>query len=138
MTYDELDRKLLDMLRSDARKSFIEIAKELGVSEATVRRRVKRLVDSGVIRRFTIELGRSGGANAITLVAVEPGAQIQEIAGRIKAIDGVERIYEITGQYDMAIFVHGDGIADVNSTIDRIRSMDGVVGTNTIIILKED
>ncbi|MGC8555876.1 MAG: AsnC family transcriptional regulator [Conexivisphaera sp.] len=138
MPQDELDSKLIGILKADARKPFVEIAKELGVSEAAVRRRVRRLVETGVIRRFTVELGRTGGANAITLVAVEPGAQIKAIAERVKALEGVDRVYEITGQYDMAVFVGGDSITEVNSTIDKIRSMEGVIGTNTIIILKED
>jgi len=138
MSHDEIDSRIIEMLKSDARRPFVDMAKELGISEAAVRRRVRRLVDSHVIRKFTVELGRLGGANAITLVAVKPGAQIREIVERVRELDGVDRIYEITGQYDMAIFVGGDSITEVNSTIDRIRSMDGVTGTNTIIILKED
>ncbi|MGB9733071.1 MAG: AsnC family transcriptional regulator [Conexivisphaera sp.] len=138
MPSDDIDSKIIGMLKADARKPFVEIAKELGISEAAVRRRVRKLVESGTIKKFTIELGRLGGASAITLVAVEPGAQIRSIAERVRALDGVDRVYEITGQYDMAIFVGGESITDVNSTIDKIRSMDGVVGTNTVIILKED
>ena len=138
MPSDDIDSRIIGILKADARKPFVEIAKELGISEAAVRRRVKKLVESGAIKKFTIELGRLGGASAITLVAVEPGAQIRSIAERVRALDGVDRVYEITGQYDMAIFVGGESITDVNSTIDKIRSMDGVVGTNTVIILKED
>ncbi|HEU16213.1 MAG TPA: Lrp/AsnC family transcriptional regulator [Nitrososphaeria archaeon] len=138
MPSDDIDSKIIGMLKADARKPFVEIAKELGISEAAVRRRVRKLVESGTIKKFTIELGRLGGASAITLVAVEPGAQIRSIAERVRALDGVDRVYEITGQYDMAIFVGGESITDVNSTIDKIRSMDGVVSTNTVIILKED
>lgn len=135
---DEIDSRIIGLLRENARMSFVDMAKELGISEAAVRRRVRRLVESGAIRRFTVELGRKGGASAITLVAVQPGVQIGEIARRVKELQGVEHVYEITGQYDMAIFVTGETIADVNATIDRIRSMEGVTGTNTVIILKED
>ncbi len=138
MSMDEIDSRIIGLLRENARMSFVDMAKELGISEAAVRRRVRRLVESGAIRRFTVELGRKGGASAITLVAVQPGVQIGEIARRVKELQGVEHVYEITGQYDMAIFVTGETIADVNATIDRIRSMEGVTGTNTVIILKED
>ncbi len=138
MSMDEVDAKIIEILKADARRPFVEIAKEVGASEAAVRRRVRKLVESGVIRKFTIEVGRPGGASAITLVALEPGAQIKSIAERVKSLEGVNHVYEITGQYDMAVFVEGGSISEVNSTIDKIRSMEGVVGTNTIIILKED
>lgn len=138
MDLDEVDRRLLAMLREDGRRPFVDVAKELGLSEAAVRRRVRKLVESGVIRRFTVELGRRGGASSITLISVQPGAKMEDLARDIKGLPGVERVYEITGQYDLAVFVNGESIAEVNSTIDRIRALPSVVTTNTIIILKED
>ncbi|MEM0097919.1 MAG: Lrp/AsnC ligand binding domain-containing protein, partial [Conexivisphaerales archaeon] len=58
-------------------------------------------------------------------------------AGRINKINGVEKVYEITGQYDIAVLMSGPNIAEVNKVIDEIRKTDGVINTNTVIILRE-
>ena len=137
MSLDDVDRRLLDMLKEDGRASFVELAERLNLSEAAVRRRVKRLLDRGVIRKFTVELGIPAAARAITLVAAELGSSTSEIARKIKSFKGVERVYEITGQYDIAAFIRGGSITEVNSTIDNIRSLESVVNTNTIIILRD-
>ena len=57
MLKDKIDEKILEYLRNDSRESFVEIGKKLKLSESAVRRRVKNLVDGGVIERFTIEMG---------------------------------------------------------------------------------
>ncbi len=137
MSLDEVDRELVEMLKGNGRASFVELAERLNLSEAAVRRRVKKLLDRGVIRKFTVELGVTTAARAITLVATELGSSTSEIATRIKSLEGVERVYEITGQYDIAAFIRGGSIVEVNSTIDNIRSLKNVVNTNTIIILRD-
>ena len=137
MQLDEKDRRLLELLAENSRAPFVELAEKLGLSEAAVRRRVKRLVEQGVIKKFTVELAGRSGAYAITLVAVERGASTSELAERISKLEGVERVYEITGQYDIAAFIRGETISNVNTTIDSIRGMENVSNTNTIIILRE-
>mgnify|MGYP001375661612 FL=1 len=57
MAKDKIDEKILDYLRDDSRESFVEIGKKLKLSESAVRRRVKNLVVSDVIEKFTIEMG---------------------------------------------------------------------------------
>lgn len=52
---NELDQRILEILRMDSRKSFVDIGKELGLSESAIRRRIKNLIDDGSISRFTIE-----------------------------------------------------------------------------------
>lgn len=137
MKLDSVDEKILSMLRENARMPYVEMAGRLGLSEAAVRRRVKKLVSSGVIKRFTIETEVSKNARAITLVSVESDKPTSSVATDIKNVPGVKQVYEITGQYDIAVFIEGDSIADVNSTIDKIRGMGGIAGTNTVIVLRE-
>nr|MDP8942301.1 AsnC family transcriptional regulator [Thermoproteota archaeon] len=67
---DSLDDKIIRILQSDSRKSFVEIADEIGLSESAVRRRVKNLIDNGIIKRFTIELDAGNKTSAITLISV--------------------------------------------------------------------
>ncbi|HXG06833.1 MAG TPA: HTH-type transcriptional regulator LysM [Nitrososphaera sp.] len=133
---DETDEKIIRILQADSRKAFVEIANEIGLSESAVRRRVKNLVDSGVIKRFTIELGASDKTSAITLISVTSTADTSAVSNKLMKLGGVEVVYEITGQYDIAAIITAPAIAEINKCIDDIRKIEGVSDTNTVIILK--
>jgi Lrp/AsnC family transcriptional regulator, regulator for asnA, asnC and gidA len=133
---DETDDKIIRILQGDSRRAFVDIANEIGLSESAVRRRVKNLVDSGVIKRFTIELGASDKTSAITLVSVSSSADTSAVSQRLMKLGGVEVIYEITGQYDIAAIIAAPAIGEINMCIDDIRKIEGVSDTNTVIILK--
>lgn len=133
---DETDEKIIRILQADSRKAFVDIANEIGLSESAVRRRVKNLVDSAVIKRFTIELGASDKTSAITLVSVSSTADTSAVSQRLMKLTGVEVIYEITGQYDIAAIIAAPAIGEINKCIDDIRKIEGVSDTNTVIILK--
>lgn len=137
MRLDAIDRKLLDLLKENARLSYVELGAKVGLSEAAVRRRVKKLQEEGVIKRFTIETGIGREANALALVSVAPSIPTSEVSAKIKNIPGVQKVYEITGQYDVAVLIAGSNIAEINKCIDEIRKINGVATTNTIIILRE-
>ncbi len=133
---DETDEKIIRTLQADSRKAFVEIADEIGLSESAVRRRVKNLVESGLIKRFTIELGVTDKTSAITLISVASTADTSAVSGRLMKLPGVEVVYEITGQYDIAAIISAPAIAQINKCIDEIRKIEGVSDTNTVIILK--
>ena len=88
-TLSELDRKLLRLLRNNSRESFVHLAETLGTSEGTVRSRVKRLCDSGVIRQFTV---RTSGANVKALIEVVSDTHVDtsSVAEEIAERAGVE------------------------------------------------
>lgn len=115
----------------------MELGASLGISESAVRRRVNSLVDGGVIRRFTLELGDRGTASAIVLASVDSGSETSEVASRLLELPGAEIIYEITGQYDIMAIVTAPSIAEINSSIDGLRKVEGVTNTNTVIILRK-
>lgn len=133
---DEIDAKILSILREDARKSFVEIAQSTSLSEAAIRRRVANLVKSGVISKFTIETNTGPQARAISLLSVNPSSPTSEVSTRLKKIRGVDSIFEITGEYDIAVIVSGANIAEINSTVDEIRKLNGIDDTNTVVVLK--
>jgi DNA-binding Lrp family transcriptional regulator len=133
---DETDEKIIHILQADSRKAFVEIASQIGLSESAVRRRVKNLVDGGTIKRFTIELGTSDKTSAITLISVSSTADTSAVSARLMKLTGVEVVYEITGQYDIAAIIAAPAIAEINKCIDDIRKIEGVSDTNTVIILK--
>lgn len=133
---DSLDEKILTILQADSRRPFVEIAGEIGLSESAVRRRVKNMVNSGVIAHFTIELGASEKTSAITLVSVSSTSDTSSVSSELKKLGGVQVIYEITGQYDIAVILTAPNIGEINKCIDDVRKTVGVSDTNTVIILK--
>jgi Lrp/AsnC family transcriptional regulator, involved in the regulation of lysine biosynthesis len=133
---DPLDDKIIRILQSNSRKSFVEIADEIRLSESAVRRRVKHLIDSGIIKRFTIELESSNKTSAIALISVTSTADTSMVSSNLMKLSGVDVIYEITGQYDIAAIIVAPTIADINNYIDDVRKIEGVSDTNTVIILK--
>ncbi|MDW0288759.1 MAG: Lrp/AsnC family transcriptional regulator, partial [Nitrososphaeraceae archaeon] len=123
---NEFDQRILEILRLDSRKSFVDIGKELGLSESAIRRRIKNLIDNGTISRFTIEENSSKKTSAITLLSVSSTTDTNSVASKLQDIHGVKVIYEITGQYDVAVILSADSINEINSSIDEIRRIQGV------------
>ena len=135
---DELDEKILKALKDDGRASHTEIGKRVGLSEGAVRKRIKALLDSGAISKFTVQLGFTKGAKAVALVSVDPQIPTSAVPKNLKKkIPGLEVVYEITGQYDIAVVVSTLNIAEVNRCVEQIRTVRGVTNTNTMIILRQ-
>ena len=137
MSKDKIDEKILDYLRNDSRESFVDIGKKLKLSESAVRRRVKNLVDSKTISKFTIEIGEENFTSAIVLVSVDSATDTSKVSAKLAKLDGVKTVYEITGQYDITTIMSGSSIAEINNSIDALRKISGVVDTNTVIILRK-
>jgi len=133
---DDVDAKIIDLLRRDSRASFIEIGNLVGLSEGAVRSRVKNLLRDGVITRFTVETQVREGVKALVLVNSNPIIPTPTIAQRIRSIQGIEAVYEVTGQYDVAVILVGEDITSVNKAIEGIRRVEGIQNTNSLIVLK--
>jgi Lrp/AsnC family transcriptional regulator, involved in the regulation of lysine biosynthesis len=134
--FDSTDEKIMQLLREDSRKSFVDIGVQIGLSESAVRRRVKNLMDSGFIRRFTIEMGIINKTSAITFISVDSRIETDIVCSKLRDLEGVEIIYEITGQYDIAVVIAAPTIADINRSVDNLRRIEGVSDTNTVIVLR--
>jgi Lrp/AsnC family transcriptional regulator for asnA, asnC and gidA len=125
---DEMDRKLLIMLQRDARTPFARIAREIGVSEATVRFRVKKLVEKGVITRFITLLDprKIGLPITATIVAkVEPSLldkAVEQLASFVEA----HHVFQSTGEYDIVAVVHARDMAHLGEIRKRVKMIPGV------------
>ncbi len=133
---DEKDKQILKILKEDARAGYAEIGNKIALSEGAVRKRIKTLTDEGVIRKFTVKIGVAEGAQAITLLAVKPEYPTQEVSKKIQAIPGVETTYEVTGEYDIVAVISGMNVMEVNECIEKIRQVEGIMKTNTMIVLR--
>jgi Lrp/AsnC family transcriptional regulator for asnA, asnC and gidA len=101
---DSLDRSILSVLRDSSRSPFVEIAKQVGVTERTVRTRMRRLEEEGIIRSYTIrEAGI--GLTALVRLKVGTGTEIGTLAGEYATWNGIECIYEISGDADLVAVI---------------------------------
>jgi DNA-binding Lrp family transcriptional regulator len=133
---DETDREIIKILKSDGRATYSYIGKKVGLSEGAVRKRIKALINDGIIRQFTVKVELTEGAEAITLLSVSPTFPTSDVSKTLKKLPNVETVYEITGQYDIAVIISALNITEVDECLEKIRRLDGVVNTNTMIILR--
>lgn len=134
---DKIDNKIIQILKSDSRVSFVDMGKSMGLSESTIRRRVKNLQDGNIISKFTIEMGASTQTSAIVLASVDSATDTSKISAKLSKLDEVQVVYEITGQYDIATIISASNMGDINAAIDTLRKIRGVTDTNTVIILNK-
>ena len=133
---DEIDEKIIKALTENSRETYVQIGSAVGLSEGAVRNRVQTLVNSGTIRKFTIEVAPSIRVRSLTMISVDPSSPTYAISKKVEALSWVESIYEVTGEYDIICVVSQRDIEGLNQTIEDIRKLEGVVRTNTVIVLR--
>ena len=133
---DNVDKEIIEILKHDGRATYSNIGKKVGLSEGAVRKRIKALVESEAIRGFTVKVGLTEGAEAIALLAVDPSLPTSGVSQALRQFSNVETVYEITGEYDIAVTISGMNITEVNECLEKIRRLKGVANTNTMIVLR--
>lgn len=139
---DDTDSRILKILQRNGRAKNTEIARELDVTEGAIRKRIKRLVDTKVIERFTVQISPSlSGIRAIVEVKIGGSVRPTKIKELIfKSIgSGVEWLYEVTGPVDLFVVLHRDTEYEIKDAIEKIREIEGVEETRTHVVLtKQD
>jgi DNA-binding Lrp family transcriptional regulator len=134
---DELDHKLLSLLRSDARRPVAKLASALGISRATVRARIDRLVAKGVIGGFTIMVPDRAGRDvirAVMMIAVE-GKGIGRVMQRLHGFPEVRKLHSTNGHWDIVAELATETLGEFDDLLNRIRALDGITSTETSILL---
>lgn len=130
------DLELLEALRDNSRTSFVKLAKKFGVTETAVRKRVKKLEDSGVIIRYTLDIDfrKLGmGMNALIGLDTAPESYIA-VVDRLKRMKEVLRLRTSTGDHMLIVdgwFRDSDELTDF---VKRLEKMEGVTRTCPAII----
>lgn len=132
---DEIDRKIIEILKRDARTPYLEMAKTLKMSEGAIRRRVKKLVESDTIQKFTIETIQQGPA-AVMLVSANPSIPTSQISKAMLKIDGVQKVFEVTGEFDVVALLSAPDTPALNACIEKARMLEGINRTNTMMVLR--
>ncbi len=137
---DEIDKKILDILMSNSRTPFTDIALRLNVSEGTVRKRVKRLEDQGVIREYTIDIDPSKlGYRSVTLLGLdtEPEHYLDAI-NSLDALEQVRWVAKSTGDHMIMAEIWTEDDEELGRLIDEnICTINGVKRICPAIILKK-
>ncbi|PSP97585.1 AsnC family transcriptional regulator [Halobacteriales archaeon QS_5_70_17] len=133
---DGLDREILDVLRRDARTPYTEIADRVGTSEGTVRNRVDRMVDDGVIERFTVAT-RTGNVKAMIEIGVDVNVDTAGVSERMADWSDVDFVWQVSGEEDLVLVVDAADTERVNDLITRAREQEEVISTKTRLILDE-
>ncbi|MUW13705.1 AsnC family transcriptional regulator [Halorubrum sp. CBA1125] len=133
---DDLDRRILSILRRDARTPYTEIADEVGTSEGTVRNRVDRMTEEETIERFTVTTS-TGNVKAMIEISVEMNVNTSEVSARMAEWEEVDFVWQVSGEEDVVLVVDAVDTRAVNELITQAREMDEVKSTKTRLILDE-
>ncbi|RKX50211.1 MAG: Lrp/AsnC family transcriptional regulator [Thermotogae bacterium] len=137
MKMDEIDRNILKLLQEDGRMSYSEIARRIGVPESTVRLRVKRLIEEGIIRKFAALINPfKAGYTIVAFIAVdiEPN-KIKRAVEELSKLPEVDVLGIATGAHDVLMQVTVRDLQELESfLIEKLGKIDGIKSTETSIL----
>lgn len=133
---DIVDLKILEELKNDSRVSFNDISQRVGKTEATVRRRVKKMMEDGVIKKFTIEYSINSKPKTRATVKIEPDfKEIKRIMNELKQIEEITDIWRLSGDCGLLIKVEIPSIELFNPLIEeKISQIKGIKIVETCFI----
>jgi DNA-binding Lrp family transcriptional regulator len=131
---DSKDREILDRLEENGRAAFTEISEDMNVSEGTVRNRVQRMKDEGVIEKFTVEISEQEQVKAFVSVNISTERDFEEV---LDDLPNDLEVFEVAGRFDLFIKVSRYSSEEVNNVVDEIRSIEGVSDTTTYMVLSD-
>ncbi|QYK43567.1 MAG: Lrp/AsnC family transcriptional regulator [Paracoccaceae bacterium] len=134
---DDVDQRLVAELRRDGRAALSDLADRLGMSRATVRARMERLVARGEIAGFTVVTrGDAGTApvRALMLIGIE-GRGAERIMARLAGFPQVLAVHSTNGRWDLIAELGAQTLAELDEVIFRIREVEGVMTSETNLLL---
>jgi len=134
---DDLDKAIIEQLQEDGRRPYTHVGRTVGLSEAAVRQRVQRLIDSGVMQIVAVTDPTAIGFARQAMVGVKVSGDVMVAADALAAIPEVEYVVVTAGGIDLLVEVvveDDQALLDLLNT--RIRRLDGVQVTETLIYLR--
>ena len=134
---DDTDRKLIGLLRHNARTSVASLAKSLKVARGTVQNRLAKLERDGTIAGYTIRVRPKIDEHrivALMTIAVE-GSRIEAVLRTLRGDPSIETLYTTNGRWDLVAEIRADSLQSFDQVLSRIRLIDGIAGTETSLLL---
>lgn len=134
---DEVSKAIIEQLQQDGRRSYAAIGKVVGLSEAAVRQRVQRLIDSGVMQVVAVTDPLELGFARQAMVGIRAQGSLEPVADALAALDEVDYVVITAGSYDLLIEVVCESDEHLLELISgKIRNIDGVLSTETFMYLR--
>jgi Lrp/AsnC family transcriptional regulator, regulator for asnA, asnC and gidA len=134
---DEVSKQLVEQLQNDGRRSYADLAKSVGLSEAAVRQRVRRLLEEGVMQIVAVTDPATVGFSRQAMVGIKAEGDLREIASRLSGLPELEYVVLCAGSFDILVEVVCEDDERLLSLLDEsIRSIEGVRETETFIYLR--
>jgi DNA-binding Lrp family transcriptional regulator len=134
---DSLDRRLLALLRENARASIASLAKSLGVARGTVQNRLARLERDGTVVGYSVRLKpqvEEHNIRALMTIAVE-GNRIDAVIAALRGDPAVGALHSTNGRWDIVAELRAESLASFDQVLGRIRQLDGIASTETSLLL---
>jgi DNA-binding Lrp family transcriptional regulator len=135
---DDLDERIIDLLREDARRTITDIASRVNLSPAPVKRRIDRLEQLGVITGYTVALdhGLIGPSiEAFTELRFAGDADIDEILGAVEQIPEIREVFTMAGDPDALLRIRVNDVEHLKAVVNQLRRTGRVTGTKTLMVL---
>jgi Lrp/AsnC family transcriptional regulator, regulator for asnA, asnC and gidA len=133
---DDVSRAIIEQLQQDGRRSYAEIGKVVGLSEAAVRQRVQKLTDSGVMQVIAVTDPMQLGLIRQALVGIRVRGDTTRVAELLSAMDAVDRLVLTAGSLDILAEVICASDDDLVDLLKQIRNIEGVKSTETFVYLR--
>ena len=134
---DALDRELIALLQANARESAANLARKLGTARTTVLARLNRLEREGVIAGYTVRLAQdvlTEGLQAFVGLTVQAKAG-REVETRLARMPEVRQLCAVSGEFDYVLLLRAESAVRLNTLLDDMRNLEGVVKTTTSVAL---
>lgn len=136
---DDLNLKIMEMLGKDSSVSFVEVAKQIDVSDATIHNRVQRLIAAGIINRFTISVdnNRLGYSHLAYMgINIECGF-IDDVTSNLCKVDEVLEVHEMHGMFDLFIKIRAKDLEQLRDIVqNKICRLPHILETELMTVLK--
>jgi DNA-binding Lrp family transcriptional regulator len=134
---DEKDKKILEMLIEDSRRTYGSIAEQVDLSESTVRKRVDKLQREGVIEKFTIKICREEERCIYAFITLIPRneSEIKELLRETQIIPQCEEVYFLAGQCGVLIKVNVPEITELDALVENFRGRSDVRSVERVCVV---
>jgi Lrp/AsnC family transcriptional regulator for asnA, asnC and gidA len=140
MEVDEIDLKIIELLSKNSRMSYSDIARHFGFSDVAIRKRVDKLVEHGVIKRFCLEVNHKQlGKNVSAFIFFKTRSdKTQEIAEQLVQLEEIEEIYISLGVYDIIAKANCRDVTELKSlTEGKLNEINGILEVRPSIVFAE-
>jgi Lrp/AsnC family transcriptional regulator for asnA, asnC and gidA len=134
---DPVDKRLIEALQRDGRRPYTQLAHDVGLSEAAVRQRVRRLVDSGVTQIVAVTDPLTLGFRRMAMIGIRVEGDVRAAADTIAALPQIDYLVIVAGSFDLLVEIVCEDDDDLLRLLnDEIRAVPGVASTDTFTYLK--